>query len=318
MKLAPIAIFAFNRPQSIERCLAALKKNKEWLQSEIYIFCDGPRTEAESVKTQLVRQIVKDFADESPLVRIHEKPDNFGLSKSIITGIKTVFSNHSSIIVIEDDLEVAPNFLAYMNKGLRFYENIGKVSSVVGYSYPLEIDLPDTLFLRGAECWGWATWKDRWEKYFEPDGNIVLKRILDLQINDEVNVLGSYDYIGMLKDQIAGRNNSWAVRWHLNNFAYGQLSLYPGKSLVQNHGFGPDSTHCKGGVSFYFHPIFPPKALDFDFSSDLKENREYTLALADLFRKETAYYLSQSQYPVTTRKKLISFAQKVIKRFLSI
>ena len=48
----------------------------------------------------------------------------------------------------------------------------------------------------------------------------------------------------MLKDQIKGANDSWAIRWHASAFLAGKLTLYPGRSLVHNIGTDSSGTHC--------------------------------------------------------------------------
>ena len=55
----------------------------------------------------------------------------------------------------------------------------------------------------------------------------------------------------MLKDQIKGKNNSWAVRWYISVFLQDMITLYPGQSYVQNIGFDNDATHCKGKTDFF-------------------------------------------------------------------
>jgi hypothetical protein len=47
----------------------------------------------------------------------------------------------------------------------------------------------------------------------------------------------------MLKGQIDGRNNSWAIRWYASAFLANKLTLYPGQSLVNNIGFDGSGTH---------------------------------------------------------------------------
>ncbi|WP_369622426.1 hypothetical protein, partial [Pseudoalteromonas distincta] len=54
---------------------------------------------------------------------------------------------------------------------------------------------------------------------------------------------GQYDYSGMLADQIAGRNNSWAVRWYASVFLQEKLVLHPHASLVRNIGQDGSGTH---------------------------------------------------------------------------
>jgi hypothetical protein len=48
----------------------------------------------------------------------------------------------------------------------------------------------------------------------------------------------------MLEDQIAGRNDSWAVRWLASAFLANKLTLYPGRSLVHNIGNDASGVHC--------------------------------------------------------------------------
>jgi len=48
----------------------------------------------------------------------------------------------------------------------------------------------------------------------------------------------------MLKKQIKGTNDSWAVRWYASAFLADKLTLYPGRSLVHNIGNDSSGTHC--------------------------------------------------------------------------
>jgi len=50
----------------------------------------------------------------------------------------------------------------------------------------------------------------------------------------------------MIEDQIAGKNESWAVRWHASCFLRDLLILYPGRSLAANIGVDGSGTHCTG------------------------------------------------------------------------
>ena len=54
----------------------------------------------------------------------------------------------------------------------------------------------------------------------------------------------------MLRDQIAGKNNSWAVRWYASAFLANKLTLYPGHSLVRNIGLDNSGTHCDSSGNF--------------------------------------------------------------------
>jgi hypothetical protein len=55
----------------------------------------------------------------------------------------------------------------------------------------------------------------------------------------------------MLRDQIDGKNNSWAIRWYASAFLKGKLTLYPGISLVQNIGNDSSGTHSGKTDAFF-------------------------------------------------------------------
>ena len=56
------------------------------------------------------------------------------LEKIFLNGINEVLSHHSSIIVLEEDLEVSEYFLNFMNRGINFYKDDPKVWQISGYS----------------------------------------------------------------------------------------------------------------------------------------------------------------------------------------
>jgi hypothetical protein len=136
-----------------------------------------------------------------------------------------------------------------MNDGLEMYEHVEEVASIHGYIYPVRTSLPETFFLKGADCWGWATWSRAWEG-FNHDGTALLHLLETRNLTTEFDFNGSTGYTQMLKDQIAGKNNSWAIRWYASAFLKNQLTLYPGTSLVQNIGHDGSGEHCGTSSAF--------------------------------------------------------------------
>lgn len=240
--LAPIALFVYNRPDHALLTLQALQKNNLAQESDLFIFCDGPKNEVVAEKVKKVHEIIDNISGFKSVV-IEKSDVNKGLANSIISGVSKIVNQYEKIIVIEDDLVTSPHFLEFMNDGLAFYENNEKVISIHGYIYPLKTELPETFFLRGADCWGWATWKRGWD-LFNANGLQLLRQLQERKLETEFDFDGCYGYTQMLKDQIDGKNNSWAIRWHASAFLANKLTLYPGKSLVQNIGFDDSGTHC--------------------------------------------------------------------------
>jgi hypothetical protein len=175
--------------------------------------------------------------------------ENRGLATSIISGVGEQLSASDRLIVVEDDLVVSRHFLRYMHDGLEMYANDPQVASIHGYTYPVTKALPETFFLRGADCWGWGTWARAW-KYFRADGMALLAELRAQGLTRAFDLGGAFAYTRMLEDQIAGRNNSWAVRWHASCFLREMLTLYPCRSLVVNIGHDDSGTHSGSTDAF--------------------------------------------------------------------
>ncbi len=244
---APICLFVFNRLEHTQKTVEHLLKNELSAQSDLFVFSDGPRNPEEEKKVVAVRNYVQKITGFRS-VQVIERKENWGLAKSIIAGVSEIVGRYDKVIVLEDDLITSPYFLQFMNDGLQTFEDDLKVGSIHGYVYPIE-GLPETFFLRGADCWGWATWKNRWQ-HFNPDGKTLLIELKRQRLGYDFDYDGNYPYMRMLKNQIAGRNNSWAIRWHASIFLKDMYTLYPGKSLVANIGFDSSGTHCSESTEY--------------------------------------------------------------------
>jgi hypothetical protein len=251
-ELAPIVLFVYNRIGVTKRTVDALKQNKLAKGSELFIFCDGAKKSTDISGVNEVREFVKKITGFKS-INIVERDSNYGLSKSIIDGVTHIVNKFDKIIVLEDDLITSQHFLTFMNDGLTTYEKDKQVASIHGYIYPIG-GLPDLFFIKGADCWGWATWKDRWD-LFEPDGNTLLDKVNTKKVTMEANFNNSFSYTNMLKQQISGENDSWAIRWYFSMFLLEKLTLYPGKSYVQNIGFDGQGTHSKPSENFFEVPL---------------------------------------------------------------
>lgn len=242
---APIALFTYNRLPHTRQTVEALRRNELSAESDLAIFSDGPRTESDGEKVRSVRDYLKTI-DGFGSVTVVESDKNRGLAESIIAGVTDIVNRYGRVIVLEDDLVTSPYFLKFMNDALTLYKDEEKVVSIHGYIYPVTGPLPETYFLKGADCWGWATWKRGWD-LFEPDGSRLLEALKARRLARQFDFDGTYGYAGMLKDQVAGKNQSWAVRWYASAFLRDKLTLYPGKSLVSHAGADGSGTHCGQG-----------------------------------------------------------------------
>lgn len=242
MNPAPIALFVYNRPWHTQQTVASLRDNALAQDSDLFIFSDAPKTAGAAASVQEVREYIQSISGFRT-VSIIEREHNLGLAASIIDGVSRLCSERGRVIVLEDDMMISPYFLKYMNEALETYEQNEEVISIHGYSYPVDAQLPETFFLEGADCWGWATWERGWS-HFNPDGRALLQALRQRGLLNAFDFNGAYPYSKMLAQQIRGKNDSWAIRWYASAFLAGKLTLYPGKSLVHNIGNDGSGTHC--------------------------------------------------------------------------
>jgi hypothetical protein len=245
---APVALFAHARPDHLRRTLAALRANPEAAATPLIVFSDGAKSPEQRAAVEQVRALVAGVGGFGSVATVLRER-NFGLAASIVGGVTDVLATHGRVIVVEDDILVSPHFLRYMNDALDCYAGAPRVASIHAYCYPTGERLPETFFLRGADCWGWATWSRAW-RHFNPDGAALRRALRQCSLERAFDLDGAYPFSRMLDDQIAGRNDSWAVRWHASCFLDDLLTLYPGRSLVHNIGNDASGTHSGATGAF--------------------------------------------------------------------
>ena len=237
--ISPLAIFAYNRPEYLKKCLNSLKLNKLSCQTITYFFIDYPKLEKDFQNYNKVIQIVRDTNIFKKKIII-ERKSNFGLKRNILNGIEYVLKKNETIIVLEDDLYLSKYFLDYMNKYLNFFKNSKNIASIHGYCYPIDKkNLNNFFLLRGADCWGWATWRRAW-KYYNDDNFLLAKKIKNMKQIDEFNFNNSFNYYDILVNR---SSSTWAINWYASAFIQNMLTLYPKSPHVKNIGNSGLGTH---------------------------------------------------------------------------
>jgi hypothetical protein len=247
MELAPVVLFTYNRPWHTRQTIDALLKNELTAQSDLFIYSDGPKDGQAKNSIKEVRNYINTI-DGFKSVTIRERKQNCGLAKSIIGGVTEVITEYGRVIVLEDDLISSPIFLKYMNYYLNDYKNEQNIFSVTGFNYPERIfkipyNYKYSIYF-GYRCmsWSWATWLDRWEKvdWRVKDFGCFIRNNKSKKLFNQ----GGSDLSGMLRSQIEGNIDSWAIRWCYAHYKNNSYCVYPVKSLIINIGFDGTGVHC--------------------------------------------------------------------------
>jgi hypothetical protein len=265
----PVCLFTYNRLSETKKTIEALQQNFLSFETDIFIFSDAAKNMSTNNSVDEVRAYLKSITGFKSITLI-KRETNFGLAKSIIEGVSQVLNKFDAVIVLEDDLITSKNFLNYMNSALSFYSDNDKIWSVSGFSFPINYPKSyqyDAAFGVRASSWGWATWKNRWDKvdWAVSDFNYFKKdKIAQKAFNQ-----GGSDMCKMLDDQMSGKINSWAIRFCYAQFKHNAVDVYPTLSKVLNEGFNGDATHIQDMDKRFDTVLDNSEQVDFTFSKKI-------------------------------------------------
>jgi glycosyltransferase involved in cell wall biosynthesis len=249
-QLAPICMFTYNRLEETKQTIIALQQNFLAQESELFVFSDGPKNEKAASKIQTVREYLA-TVEGFKKVTIVASEQNKGLAKSIISGVSRILETYDSVVVVEDDLVSTPNFLDFMNQTLDFYKEDRAVFSISGYTMnlpSLKNEKKDFYFGYRASSWGWGIWKDRW---LPIDWEV---KDYSVFVKDKIKVenfrRGGSDMPRMLKNQMTGKIDSWAIRFCYHQFKENLMTVFPTISKIKSIGFSEEATHTSGTKRF--------------------------------------------------------------------
>lgn len=236
----PVAAFLFRRPEKTPELMESLEKVSP---PRLYLFADGPRTEkAGEAELCAETRKVAEACIRWPCEVIRQYSDkNLGLKNSIESGLDFVFQREEFAIVLEDDCVPKPEFFHFCEHAHARYSSNFKIGAVTGNCFlPAKVRMRDSYYYsRYPHCWGWATWKSRWEKYERQSNQWPGYRFLFSECTRREE-----NYWNKIYDRLH-RFDSWAYRWQAYCWRQKYLCVYPSQNLVANTGFGDEATHTR-------------------------------------------------------------------------
>jgi hypothetical protein len=122
-------------------------------------------------------------------------------------------------------------------------------------------------------CWGWATWKDRWQ-FFQKKPKKIINKWTKREIY-RFNLNGSYNFYKQIERNFSKKLNSWAVFWYATIFQNNGLCLNPTKTLVKNIGIGKFSTNTKSLNDIFMSSFTDANFLPVKFPIKMEENIKF-------------------------------------------
>ena len=245
--LHPVLLIAFNRPLETARVIERLRLVKPL---KIYFAVDGPREkhigDAELIK--LTQNLVKQFDWDCEVHTFFQK-ENLGCGLGVSTAISWALNNEETIIVLEDDILPDTSFFPFCEELLERYKDDNRVFAISGFNnVPDEFLVPTDSyrFTSNIHVWGWAIWKQSWEKY-DFDLSEWRNELSFSQLRRQLG--GSWLATILwreLFDAVAnGKIDTWDYQLFFASFKSKSLVATSNNNLIENLGFGPSATHTK-------------------------------------------------------------------------
>ena len=275
----PILILTWKRPDHLKRVIGSLRKIRP---KNIYFSCDGANKGnlKEELLVKQTRSIMRSEVDWECDKKYNLSETNLGCRLGVSRGIDWFFKNVDKGIIIEEDCILHPLFFEFAESLLKKYHNDHRIGSISASNLQNGIMRGETTyyFSKYHHCWGWATWKDRWEKY---DNELKSwKFIKDNKLKKQIfGTKREMKYWTMIFERLYKYNkpDSWAYRWFLSCQINRYLSIIPNENFSENIGFGDEATNTKKGKS----PIEINKTTISNFNLFPIKHPEFVLPCSD-------------------------------------
>ena len=162
-QFSPVIVTTLNRHCHFARLMESLKTNKWAKYTDVFIGLDyPPSNQYQEGWKKTCEFLEKEDFSIFHNITIIKRNRNYGFENNVEDILSQIEKKYDRYIVLEDDLELSPNYLEYMNKCLHEYKDDPQVVAVAGYSYPINWDISE-----GATClkqninaaaWGRGGW----------------------------------------------------------------------------------------------------------------------------------------------------------------
>lgn len=239
-----VLFLVFNRPDTTSQVFEAIRRARP---PRLYVASDGPRLgrTGEAACVEAVRKIAT-AVDWPCDVNTLFRKDNLGCKLAVSDGITWFFKHEEQGIILEDDCLPSQSFFWFCEYILDKYKENSNVWHINGNNFNAEKNLfcgYSYGFSAIPQVWGWATWRNKWDKYIK-NPFYLYDKSLKLYNSWSLSKIARYNKfkdIELLKKGL----NSWGYQWQIVVLNAGGLCVCPSVNLISNVGDGDDATHTK-------------------------------------------------------------------------
>ncbi len=237
-----VLILFFNRPERLAEVFAQVKKA---CPARLFLYQDGPRSEADNAAIEECRRVVDDAEiDWQCDVMRNYQETNSGCDPSGYRAQAWAFAHTDKLIVLEDDCVPSVSFFAFCKELLDRYEHDSQVWMLAGFNALEKVHTTTSYFFTDIfSIWGWASWRrvfDTWDATYSWL-NDTEKRA---KIEETIRRKGlRNDFLTMAQEhQQSGREHFETIFW-ASMLLNDALAIMSSVNQINNIGISEDSTH---------------------------------------------------------------------------
>ena len=279
---------------------------REMKPKRLYLFQDGPREgRGDEEKIERCRKICENIDWDCEVFRNYQEK-NLGCDPSEYASISWAVERAEKLIILEDDDVPSKSFFRYCDELLNKYRDDKRVFMICGRNQLGEVECDSSYFFTKSDSiWGWATWKDRWEKCdtkheFLLDRRLVKKIIKNSPSRFDGKLFIKKCRLHREKTLATGKPASYETPIRAAMYLNDTVSAEPRVNLINNIGITGDSEHTMAGIenipkeqrSIYLidacemeFPLKHPE--EFEENKEFLKKRNYLLGRSSMF---TYYY----------------------------
>ncbi len=301
-KMKPILFLIFNRPDVTEKAFESIRRVKP---QQLFVAGDGPRVDRplEKEACQATREVATKV-DWDCDVKTFFRDENLGCQRAVSGSINWFFESVESGIILEDDCIADPSFFEFCDLMLEMYSDKLEIGTVTGDNFQRGRQRGNASYYysKFPHCWGWATWRDRWELY---ESQIAVDEADLIQtLSNFASVRGEdLNWREVFGKTTRGELDSWANRWMYAVWKNKRLTITPQVNLVENIGFGAEATHTTNSKRKQ------PAAHQLEFPLTHPDKIEQD-SVADAFVSRNHFGVQRLE----TLRKIYRFAREKLKR----
>lgn len=311
-----VLVIGFNRPDLLAELLPLIPKDGR----KVFIAIDGARNTKEEVQVEQCISVVQEFIRISKDVSIATRfaEHNQGCKYGVSNAIEWAFSTEESLIILEDDIRPTPLFFKFCDFGLEHFQKDLDIWQLNGWT-PLDEKERDVNFYQTihAHIWGWATWKDRWNKFDLELESYKGKNLSSMNFLSTKKLHKNFDIFWErnLYGCASGKVDTWDTQWLFSMWHNSGAAVSPTKRLCGNVGFDERATHTHESGGDIFSKL-PDDELFLDNRNIRNLDKSFNF---DLIHDSICYKLdeyNQKQITLSGIKKRLksSYFRKVLRK----